>query len=42
LLGDTGINVFTRVAGILVAAIALGLVQEGLGMLYPQLAGSTP
>jgi multiple antibiotic resistance protein len=42
LLGDTGINVFTRVAGILVAAIALGLVHEGLGMLYPQLAGSTP
>jgi len=39
LLGDTGINVFTRIAGILVAAIALGLVHEGLGMLYPQLAG---
>jgi multiple antibiotic resistance protein len=40
LLGDTGIDVFTRIAGILVAAIALGLVHEGLGMLYPQLAGS--
>jgi multiple antibiotic resistance protein len=40
LLGDTGINVFTRIAGILVAAIALGLIHEGLGMLYPQLAGS--
>jgi multiple antibiotic resistance protein len=39
LLGDTGINVFTRIAGILVAAIALGLVHEGLGMLYPALAG---
>jgi multiple antibiotic resistance protein len=38
LLGDTGINVFTRIAGILVAAIALGLVHEGLGMLYPALA----
>lgn len=42
LLGDTGINVFTRIAGILVAAIALGLVHEGLGMLYPQLASATP
>ena len=42
LLGDTGINVFTRVAGILVAAIAIGLVHEGLGMLYPQLASSAP
>jgi multiple antibiotic resistance protein len=38
LLGDTGINVFTRVSGILVAAIAVGLVVEGLGMLYPALA----
>ncbi len=38
LLGDTGINVFTRVSGILVAAIAIGLVNEGLVMLYPQLA----
>jgi len=42
LLGDTGINVFTRIAGILVAAIALGLVHEGLGMLYPQLASPAP
>jgi multiple antibiotic resistance protein len=42
LLGDTGINVFTRIAGILVAAIALGLVHEGLGMLYPQLATPGP
>lgn len=41
LLGDTGINVFTRIAGLLVAAIALGLVHEGLSMLYPQLQ-STP
>ncbi|MBE2181306.1 MAG: hypothetical protein IAE97_12635 [Chthoniobacterales bacterium] len=38
LLGETGINVFTRISGILVAAIALGLVNEGLVMLYPQLA----
>ena len=42
LLGDTGINVFTRIAGILVAAIALGLVHEGLGLLYPQLAAPVP
>jgi len=34
-----GINVFTRIAGILVAAIAVGLVHEGLGMLYPPLGG---
>ena len=38
LLGGTGINVFTRISGILVAAIAVGLVNEGLVMLYPQLA----
>ena len=38
LLGDTGINVFTRISGILVAAIAVGLMNEGLVMLYPQLA----
>lgn len=37
-LGDTGINVFTRISGILVAAIAVGLMNEGLAMLYPQLA----
>ncbi len=40
LLGETGINVFTRVAGLLVAAIAIGLVHEGLAMLYPQLASA--
>lgn len=38
-LGETGINVFTRISGILVAAIAVGLVNEGLVMLYPRLAG---
>lgn len=37
LLGNTGIDVFTRISGILVAAIAIGLINEGLGMLYPQL-----
>jgi len=39
-LGDTGINVFTRISGILVAAIAVGLMNEGLTMLYPQLAAA--
>jgi multiple antibiotic resistance protein len=39
LLGETGINVFTRISGILVAAIAVGLVNEGLGLLYPRLHG---
>jgi len=39
-LGDTGINVFTRIAGILVAAIAVGLIHEGFGMLYPEFSGS--
>jgi len=38
ILGDSGIDAFTRIAGILVAAIAIGLMQEGLGMLYPALA----
>ncbi len=41
-LGDTGINVFTRVAGLLVAAIAVGMVNEGIGMLYPQLVAPAP
>lgn len=39
-LGDTGINAFTRISGILVAAIAVGLMHEGLGLLYPQLNGT--
>lgn len=38
LLGETGINAFTRISGILVAAIAIGLMNEGLVMLYPSLA----
>jgi multiple antibiotic resistance protein len=40
LLGDSGIDAFTRIAGILVAAIAIGLMQEGLGMLYPAMSPS--
>ncbi len=38
LLGTTGIDALTRISGILVAAIAIGLINEGLVMLYPQLA----
>ena len=37
-LGDTGIDVMTRVAGILVAAIAVTLVAEGAKALFPVLA----
>jgi multiple antibiotic resistance protein len=37
LLGATGIDVSTRVSGILVAAIAVGLVQEGVVRLFPAL-----
>jgi multiple antibiotic resistance protein len=35
LLGDTGIEVCTRISGILVAAIAIDLIQEGLVRLFP-------
>ena len=41
LLGDTGINVFTRVAGLLVAAIAVDMIHEGLSMLYPALLAAS-
>lgn len=37
-LGDTGIDVMTRISGILVAAIAVGLLREGLIDLFPKLA----
>jgi len=37
-LGETGIEVSTRVSGILVAAIAVQLIQEGLVELLPVLA----
>ena len=38
-LGETGIEVSTRISGILVAAIAAQLIQEGLMELFPKLAG---
>jgi multiple antibiotic resistance protein len=37
-LGETGINVCTRVSGILVAAIAVQMMHDGLLRLFPQLA----
>jgi multiple antibiotic resistance protein len=38
LLGETGIEVCTRISGILVAAIAVGLIHEGLVLLFPGIA----
>lgn len=38
LLGETGIEVSTRISGILVAAIAVQLIQEGLVELFPAIA----
>jgi multiple antibiotic resistance protein len=36
-LGETGIEVCTRIAGILVAAIAVQMMHDGLVRLFPQL-----
>ena len=37
LMSDTGIEVCTRISGILVAAIAIQMVHEGLVLLFPVL-----
>jgi len=37
LLGETGIEVSTRISGILVAAIAIGMLHEGLVLTFPSL-----
>jgi multiple antibiotic resistance protein len=37
-LGETGIEVSTRISGILVAAIAVQLIQEGLVELFPTIS----
>lgn len=37
LMGDTGIEVCTRISGILVAAIAIQMVYEGVVLLFPTL-----
>jgi len=39
LLGDTGIDVATRVAGLIVAAIAVEMMHSGILGLFPRLAG---
>ena len=41
LLGSTGINVMTRLMGLLLAAVAVEIMAEGLTKLFPIL-GSTP
>lgn len=41
-LGKTGINVMTRLMGLILAALAVEVMSEGLVKLFPVLAGSTP
>jgi multiple antibiotic resistance protein len=38
LLGETGIDVSTRISGILVAAIAAGMIVQGVKQCFPVLA----
>lgn len=40
-LGETGIEVSTRISGILVAAIAVQMIHDGLVRLFPELAAAT-
>lgn len=41
-LGRTGINVMTRLMGLILAAIAVEVMADGLTKLFPGLAGSIP
>ena len=41
-LGRTGINVMTRLMGLILAAIAVEVMADGLTKLFPVLAGSMP
>lgn len=41
-LGKTGINVMTRLMGLILAAIAVEVMADGLTKLFPGLAGSIP
>lgn len=41
LLGRTGINVMTRLMGLILAALAVEIMAEGLLKLFPALAGAT-
>jgi multiple antibiotic resistance protein len=38
MLGETGIEVSTRISGILVAAIAVGMIVDGISQCFPVLA----
>jgi multiple antibiotic resistance protein len=38
-LGKTGINVMTRLMGLILAALAVEVMAEGLGKLFPLLLG---
>ncbi|AKJ32174.1 MarC family protein [Caldimonas brevitalea] len=39
LLGQTGINVMTRLMGLILAALAVEIMADGLGKLFPALGG---
>jgi multiple antibiotic resistance protein len=39
LLGQTGINIMTRLMGLILAALAVEIMADGLGKLFPALAG---
>ena len=41
-LGRTGINVMTRLMGLILAAMAVELLSDGLGALFPVLASALP
>jgi multiple antibiotic resistance protein len=38
-LGKTGINVMTRLMGLILAALAVEVMSDGLTKLFPALAG---
>lgn len=42
LLGSTGINVMTRLMGLILAALAVEIMAEGMMQLFPVLAGPAP
>jgi multiple antibiotic resistance protein len=42
LIGPTGINVMTRLMGLILAALAVEIMADGLHQLFPALGGSSP